>query len=136
MTELMLRHRTPSSKPPSKYQSLGWMMSLAPQPPNSQDTNVLDLGFFAAIQPLQHRKSARTIDQLVGHVECAFEEYPLVRLNQTFLTLQSCLVEILKLFGGNGYKVPHMSKHKEERNGMLPENALCPSVVFDAAMVK
>ncbi|ETW05208.1 hypothetical protein H310_04196 [Aphanomyces invadans] len=116
--------------------SLGWMMSLAPQPPNSLDTNVLDLGFFAAIQSLQQRKSARTIDELVGHVECAFEEHPLVRLNHTFLTLQSCVVETLKLFGGNGYKVPHKSKHKEERNGMLPENVLCPSVVFDAAMVK
>ncbi|RHY18035.1 hypothetical protein DYB32_010448 [Aphanomyces invadans] len=112
------------------------MMSLALQPPNSPDTNVLHLGYFAAIQSLQHHKSARTIDELVGHVECAFEEYPLVRLNHTFLTLQSCLVETLKLFGGNGYKVPYMSKHKEERKGMLPENVLCPSEVFDAAMVK
>ncbi|ETW06971.1 hypothetical protein H310_03074 [Aphanomyces invadans] len=94
------------------YRSLGWMMSLAPQPPNSPDTNVLDLGFFAAIQSLQHRKSARTIDELVGHEET------------------------LKLFGGNGYKVPHMSKHKEERKGMLPENVLVPSDVFDAATVK
>ncbi|ETV70494.1 hypothetical protein H257_14149 [Aphanomyces astaci] len=117
------------------YKALGWYMSLAPQPPNSPDTNVLDLGFFAAIQSLQHRKSARTIDELVGHVESAFVEYPLARLNHT-LTLQSCLVETLKLFGDNAYKVPHMSKEKEERKGMLPQNVSCPRDVFEAAKVR
>ena len=32
----------------------GWNISLYCQPPNSPDTNVLDLGFFGAIQSLQH----------------------------------------------------------------------------------
>ncbi|KAF0705717.1 hypothetical protein AaE_014395 [Aphanomyces astaci] len=118
------------------YKAVGWHMSLAPQPPNSPDTNVLDLGVFAAIQSLQHRKSARTIDELVGHVESAFVEYPLARLNHTFMTLQSCLVETLKLFGDNAYKVPHMSKEKEERKGMLPQNVSCPRDVFEAAKVR
>ncbi|KAF0685493.1 Aste57867_22629 [Aphanomyces stellatus] len=31
------------------YNHRGWNISLAPQPPNSPDLNILDLGFFAAI---------------------------------------------------------------------------------------
>ncbi|ETV90007.1 hypothetical protein H310_15152 [Aphanomyces invadans] len=41
-----------------EYGKKGRVFSLVPQPPNSPDTNILDLGFFAAIQPLQHKKSA------------------------------------------------------------------------------
>ncbi|KAF0709244.1 hypothetical protein AaE_012926, partial [Aphanomyces astaci] len=37
-----------------EYRRHGWSFELAPQPPNSPDTNILDLGFFAAIQALQH----------------------------------------------------------------------------------
>ncbi|KAF0703907.1 hypothetical protein AaE_015204 [Aphanomyces astaci] len=91
--------------------AIGWHFELAPQPPNSPDTNILDLGFFAAVQSLQHRTSARSIDELVSNVVCAFDE----RLNHTFMTLQSCLVETLKLFGGNAYKIPHLSKEKLDR---------------------
>ncbi|ETW08962.1 hypothetical protein H310_01440 [Aphanomyces invadans] len=42
----------------------GWVFSLVPQPPISPDTNILDLGFFAAIQSLQQKKSARSVDEL------------------------------------------------------------------------
>ncbi|RHY66343.1 hypothetical protein DYB38_010789 [Aphanomyces astaci] len=30
--------------------AIRWHFELAPQPPNSPDTNILDLGFFAAVQ--------------------------------------------------------------------------------------
>ncbi|KAF0684706.1 hypothetical protein As57867_023257, partial [Aphanomyces stellatus] len=114
----------------------GWSFELAPQPPNSPDTNILDLGFFAAIQSLQHRKSARSIDELVVNVACAFETYPFERLNHTFLTLQSCLVEILKLFGDNTYKIPHLAKEKQGRLGRLPGSLEYPHDVFAAAVDK
>ncbi|GMJ01565.1 hypothetical protein HRI_003825700 [Hibiscus trionum] len=36
------------------------------QPPNSPDLNVLDLGYFRAIQSLQHQESPTNIDELVN----------------------------------------------------------------------
>ncbi|KAF0684294.1 hypothetical protein As57867_023647, partial [Aphanomyces stellatus] len=68
----------------------GRSFSLDPQPPNSPDMNILDLGFFAAIQSLQHRSSARTIDELVSNVHRSFDEYPMESLDMTFMSLQAC----------------------------------------------
>ena len=42
------------------------------------------------------------------------------KLNKIWLTLQSCMDEIIKEQGGNKYKIPHMSKDKLIRNGTLP----------------
>ncbi|ETV71517.1 hypothetical protein H257_13180 [Aphanomyces astaci] len=85
------------------------------------------------MQSLQHRTSARSIDELVSNVGRAFDEYPHERLNHTFVTLQSCLIETLKLFGDNAYKAPHLSKEKLDRKGTLPLNVTCPREVVDAA---
>ncbi|XP_050222470.1 uncharacterized protein LOC126672558 [Mercurialis annua] len=52
----------------------GFDIRLSFQPPNSPDLNILDLGFFRAIQALQHQKAPRTIDELVVAVEDAFNE--------------------------------------------------------------
>ena len=42
---------------------------LQPQPPNSLDLNVLDLGFFNSIQNLQHEQLTSIIDELISAVE-------------------------------------------------------------------
>ncbi|KAH9150998.1 hypothetical protein AeRB84_006286 [Aphanomyces euteiches] len=60
----------------ASYKDEGWSIFLKHQPPNSPDTNILDLGFFAAIQSLQYRTSARSIDQLVANTMNAFINYP------------------------------------------------------------
>ncbi|KAK8705263.1 hypothetical protein V6N13_048869 [Hibiscus sabdariffa] len=52
----------------------GFNFQLFFQPPNSPDLNVLDLGYFRAIQPLQHQESPTTIDELVGAVEKSFND--------------------------------------------------------------
>ena len=39
------------------------------QPPNSLDFNILDLGFFRAIQAIQYKKDAKTINNLVPAVQ-------------------------------------------------------------------
>ncbi|KAK8636943.1 hypothetical protein V6N13_064376 [Hibiscus sabdariffa] len=44
----------------------GFNFQLFFQPPNSPDLNVLDLGYFRAIQSLQHQESPTTIDELVN----------------------------------------------------------------------
>ncbi|KAF0694601.1 Aste57867_14537 [Aphanomyces stellatus] len=112
---------------------VGWSFSLAPQPSNSPDLNILDLGFFAAIQSIQHRKAARNIDDLVANVCHAFDEYPSARLERTFLTLQVCMVETMRLFGDNTYRVPHHLKEKMARKGSLPGNMSCPMDVYSSA---
>lgn len=38
------------------------------QPPYSPDFNVLDLGYFRAIQTLQHKEAPKTVDELVRAV--------------------------------------------------------------------
>ncbi|RHZ28064.1 hypothetical protein DYB37_011743 [Aphanomyces astaci] len=48
------------------------------------------------------------------------------------MTLQACLVETMKCFGDNAYKVPHLSKEKQARLGLLPENVRCPADTYDS----
>ena len=51
----------------------GFELKVIKQPPNSPDTNIVDLGIFASIQSLQDCTRARTIDDLIGEVETAWE---------------------------------------------------------------
>jgi len=57
----------------------GFDIKLMCQPPNSPDLNILDLGFFSAIQSLQHKACPKTIEDLVAVVEESFEIYPTKR---------------------------------------------------------
>ncbi|XP_042018944.1 uncharacterized protein LOC121766756 [Salvia splendens] len=98
----------------------GFKFHLISQPANSPDTNVLDLGFFRAIQSLQDDKVATNIDELLGNVWSSFEELTPQTLNNVFLTLQSCLSKILEVHGGNNYKIPHLNKERLRRTVGLP----------------
>ncbi|XP_042005652.1 uncharacterized protein LOC121754342 [Salvia splendens] len=98
----------------------GFKIHLICQPPNSPDTNILDLGFFRAIQSLQHEKPCRGVDELVENVCKAYEELTPQTLNRVFLSLQACLTQILKFKGDNHYKLPHMNKDRLERTDGLP----------------
>ncbi|XP_057809009.1 uncharacterized protein LOC131023483 [Salvia miltiorrhiza] len=69
------------------------------QPPNSPDTNINDLGWFRAIQSLQVQSVATTEHELVQAVEKSFEELSPHTLNAVFLSLQGCLIEIMKVRG-------------------------------------
>ena len=46
-------------------------------------------------------------------------------MNQIFLTLQSCMLEIMKAKGSNKYKILHMKKGSLEREGRLPIQISC-----------
>ena len=90
------------------------------QPSNSPDLNVLDLGFFNAIQSLQQESACATIDELVEATETAFQSLQWKKLNNVFLTLQKVMECCLLHAGNNNYKLPHILKQKLERNGELP----------------
>ena len=47
----------------------GFHIRLISQPPNSPDFNILNLGFFRAIQTIQYKKNAKTIQDLVPAVQ-------------------------------------------------------------------
>ncbi|GJX37032.1 transposase, Tc1-like protein [Tanacetum coccineum] len=95
------------------------------QPPNSPDLNVLDLGFFRAIQSLQEQEVLGNINELVRAVETSFDRMSSHELNNVFLTLQMCMKEIMKVQGGNNYQTPHIGKARLERQGMLPLQISC-----------
>jgi len=110
-------------------------ISIANQPPNSPDYNVLDLGFFNSIQSLQHQKSTRTIEELIDAVESAFYELHFDTLSKTFLTLQKVMEKSLEMQGGNNYKLPHM--HKDASiDDLLSYNVECDAVCYTSALVR
>ena len=47
----------------------GFDIRLICQPPNSPDFNILDLGFFRAIQAIQYKKNAKTVEALIPAVQ-------------------------------------------------------------------
>jgi hypothetical protein len=102
------------------------------QPPNSPDTNVLDLGFFNAIQSLQYQTAAKNLDELIAAVNAAFTSMPRETLNKVFLSHQQCMIETMKVHGGNNYCLPHMNKERLQRQQALPENLTCPLELFQA----
>jgi hypothetical protein len=99
------------------------------QPANSPDLNILDLGFFSAIQSLQ-QIICNTIDELIAAVHQAFSEYPVQKLEANFLTLQSVMLEVMKSNGGNEYNLLHLKKDTLRRSRRLPRTLTCPSSLF------
>jgi hypothetical protein len=112
----------------------GWTISLAKQPPNSPDLNILDLGFFCSIQSLQHTSAPASIAELIECTENAFAALDAEKLDDTFLSLQQVMEAILRDFGNNQYKRPHMAKQKLRRQGLLPLQLLCCESVYLAAL--
>ena len=99
---------------------IGLYLTMYTQLPNSPDTNILDLGFFRAIQSFNDDCPANE-EELIKSVEKAYGEYPLHKLNHVWLTLQSCFNMIIENDGGNDYIILHMGKESMERRGLLPQ---------------
>ena len=98
---------------------IGLNLTVFTQSPNSPDTNILDLGFFRAIQSFNDDCPANE-EEMIKSVEKANGEYPMRKLNSVWLTLQSHLNMIIENDGGNDYKIPHMGKESMKRRGLLP----------------
>lgn len=98
----------------------GFDIHLVHQPPNSPDTNINDLGWFRALQSIQNQHVCDTVQDLVNAVIQSFEDLSPITLNKVFLSLQSCMIEIMKGKGHNSYKIPHMKKDALLRQDALP----------------
>lgn len=84
--------------------------------------NILDLGFFIAIQSLQHKEAPTTFEGLISVSKKAFDEMPPQALHTIFLSLQNCMIEIIKVNSDNKYKLPHMSKNMIQHQGSFLSN--------------
>jgi hypothetical protein len=90
------------------------------EPPNSPDLNVLDLGFFASLQSKIFLTNSRNMDELIQNVQNEYASYDASLLRRVYLTLQSCTIEIMKVTGANGYKIPQINKDGLEMAEALP----------------
>ncbi|XP_021713573.1 uncharacterized protein LOC110681755 [Chenopodium quinoa] len=86
----------------------------------SPDLNVLDLGLFRSIQSLQYQSFPKNVDELVEKVIESYNNFKPDLNKYIWVTLQRCMIKILKAEGGNKYKIPHMNKKKLENLGILP----------------
>jgi hypothetical protein len=109
----------------------GLDIRLINQPANSLDLNVLDLGFFASLQSLTYERISRNLDELIQNVKNEFDNYDPDTLNKVFLTLQGCLIEVMK-DGGNKYKIPHINRL--EALGILPKSLSCDRQLYETVM--
>ena len=89
------------------------------QAANSPDVNLLDLGFFRAIQSFNDA-APKNEEDLIKSVQLAYNNYPRTKLNRTWLTLQSVFNQIILCNSDNEYDIQHLSKEKLERAGKLP----------------
>jgi len=113
--------------------ALGITVCIKEQPPNSPDLNVLDLGVFRALQSCQFQNVPTDLTQLIQQTKQVYNNYPMSKLNDVWLTLQLCMNQIIENDGGNKYKLQHMGKRKLERQGLLPRNIFAVTMhpVFD-----
>lgn len=58
------------------------------QPPNSLDLNILDLGYFCAIQALQYEESPRNIAELIDCTITSYQDLKAATLDDTFVSMK------------------------------------------------
>ena len=84
------------------------------QAANSPDVNLLDLGFFRAIQSFNDM-APKNEEELIQSVQEAYTNYPRKRLNCTWLTLHSVFNQIILCNGDNDYNIKHLQKTRTNR---------------------
>nr|ABA96632.1 transposon protein, putative, Mariner sub-class [Oryza sativa Japonica Group] len=91
---------------------------------------------FTKKEPAQRASQNRPRGTLVTKtikkdIEQEFQAYDDNKLNRVFLTLQSCLLEVMEVDGGNGYRIPHMGKERLELLDILPNTLSCGRQLYD-----
>ena len=104
----------------ANVEATGKHIEIFNKPANSPDTNINDLSFFHLIQSLYYDEFPLDEWQLIAAIQCAFDAYPVEKLNKMWLTHQTCMNKTLKDNGGNNYDIPHMKKDTLMRQNKLP----------------
>ena len=84
-----------------------WNICLETQPAKSPDTNISDLSLFRAHQAKQRSlgPGETTTGGLIAKALWAFDEFDPRKIDCGFLTLQTCLNDMLEANGGNNYTI-------------------------------
>jgi hypothetical protein len=112
----------------------GLYICLMQQPSNSADMNILDLGLFSSLQSMSDRLVSNNLDELINNVQQKYDAYDADKINMIFLTLESCLIEVMKRGGGNDYKIPRMYKDCLKCVGNLPNVLDCDRELYESVM--
>ena len=83
------------------------------QAANPPDVNLLDLGFFRAIQSFNDA-TPKNKEELIELVSAAYDNYPQNKINRTLFTLQCCFNQIMMHNGDNDYNMDHIAEEKLE----------------------
>ena len=110
----------------------GWDIRGRPQPANSPDMNILDLGFFHSIQTLQYKTKPETMEELIQAVQVAFHNTKHETLDKTFMSLQRVMMETMRVGGDNTYKLPHQGKDAKKNKPSL-DYVVCPLEAIETA---
>jgi hypothetical protein len=62
------------------------------------------------------------MNDLIANVKNEYANYDPRSLRNVFLTLQGCMIEVIKAGGENKYKIPHMNKDGLDALGILPKS--------------
>ena len=90
------------------------------QPANSPDLNINDLALFRALQSAYEEFTPSNADDIIKYVMKAYNEYPTEKINRMWITMQSCMNQIIEHHGNNNYSIPHLKKERLSRFGNLP----------------
>ncbi|RQM22573.1 hypothetical protein B5M09_007404 [Aphanomyces astaci] len=74
---------------------------------------------------------SNTYEDIVSAMNNAWKDVDPWSLERNFLTLQSCLREVIGCAGENSYKIPHMKKAALKKRGRLPEYVSCGKEIYD-----
>ncbi|KAL2901723.1 DNA primase large subunit PriL [Bienertia sinuspersici] len=115
------------------YSDENFTFKWAPQPANSPDLNILDLGLFNSLQSKYQKTMPETIDKMVEEVEKVYEDQHPKIISNVWHSLQYCMCEIIGCLGQDHYDLPHMKKQQFEDAGNLPWQVEPNKVKVEAA---
>ena len=97
----------------------GVKVKIRNQPENSPDLNVLDLGYFNAIQSLQQQRRSTSIEELVENVQQSYNDLSINQLHNIWITWQLVMLRVIECDGDNTYVLPRKNRGVLERDGIL-----------------
>ena len=97
----------------------GVKVKIRNQPENSPDLNVLDLGYFNAIQSLQQQRRSTSIEELVENVQQSYNDLSINQLHNIWITWQLVMIRVIECNGDNTYVFPLKNRGLLERDVIL-----------------
>ena len=89
------------------------------QPANSPDLNVLDLGYFNAIQSFQQQRRSTSIEELVENVQQSYNDLSINQLHKIWIMWKLVMLKVFESNGDNTYVLPCKNRGVLERDGIL-----------------